>query len=771
MRYIWLDYIPGSMDYVEEWLDEKAVRATGLEDGWKEFDTYWKNEGGCINGENYWCKVVSLRECGESPFAAIAFSLWEDSVTVMEVLLAPELRGQGHAAALLRELLENGREICGHEILRAEAVIFPDNTASRLAFQKAGFHLDRIHRDGDALYYTYVKNPGQDDRPLISPDVPRPGSAQVLPYYCGSRMPDCDRHDGMLPPVKGVRCYQVARANRTHPEWDDGVGGTYKHGADLAWRKGTFYLHYFTNPMSEHTGAGQSILASSKDGMHWDSFKTAFPPYRIPACTVTDYKGNKTSFSGETYAFIHQRTGFYQTTGGRLLLLGFYGWSPDPCTTNWDNYGIGRVVRELYPDDTMGPVFFIRPCWQGGWSRELLQYPLYTESSDESFIACCEQLLADRLALQQWAEENGDRDELIQIKHGPGGASNQAFCWYHIDDQTIIGLWKHSRCARSDDGGNTWSPVTVSPSLVMSGQKVWAQKTADGRYAMVYDPTLESTQRWPMCVTTSSDGIAYGDMLLVHGEVPPMRYGGFWKDYGPQYMRGIAEGISRPEDAMWIAYTVNKEDVWVARLPLPITGTETQRTLKDGFEQFNVYSPKWAPVTVLKDPAPALQLRDFDRYDYARAERVLCEFARQNLSFTIVPRRIGHAPLYCELLSPEGQTAVRLVFREDGSLCMRTTALIPVCPYQPDQAVHIDLIADCETYAFTLRINGKEERHARFMTAVSTISRFALRTGAPRFTPSREDDPVEDTSRILPMADEKDAESVYDLTSFLAESR
>lgn len=588
-----------------------------------------------------------------------------------------------------------------------------------------------------------------------------------IPYYCGHRQPNCDYHDGQLSPVKGAACYQVTRANRTHPEWDDNVGGTYKHGADLAYWNGMFYLHYFTNPESEHTGAGQSILASSRDGRNWDTFLTAFPVYRIPACTITDYKGNTTCFSGDTYGFIHQRTGFYHTRDNRLLLLGFYGWSPKPWMTNWDNYGIGRVVRELYPDNTLGPIYFIRPCWQGGWSRKLLLYPLYTDSPDPGFVDCCRELLADRLAVQQWAEENGDADELIQIKHNADGTTNQAFCWYHINEHTIIGLWKHSRCARSDDGGRTWTPITISPSLVMSGQKVWAQKTPDGRFAMFYDPTLESTHRWPMCVTVSEDGLAYRDMLLVHGEVPPMRFGGFWKDYGPQYMRGIAEGIQRPEDAVWVAYTVNKEDVWVARLPLPITGIEKKRDLSDGFGDFTIYSPKWAPVTV----TPALlRLTDFDRYDYAKAERVLYEAPRQNLSFTIIPHQDSHGTLYCELQSMEGQTALRLVFREDGMLCVRTTALVPIAPYHAGQTVEIALSADCENHAYTLRLNGGEEKRYLFMTAVNTISRFVLRTGAPRSGPTREDAPCEDTARILPLADEKDKEAVYDLTRFRARS-
>ena len=33
MEYIWRDYDPETMGYVESWLDEAAVRSTGLDDG------------------------------------------------------------------------------------------------------------------------------------------------------------------------------------------------------------------------------------------------------------------------------------------------------------------------------------------------------------------------------------------------------------------------------------------------------------------------------------------------------------------------------------------------------------------------------------------------------------------------------------------------------------------------------------------------------------------------------------------------------------------
>lgn len=70
----------------------------------------------------------------------------------------------------------------------------------------------------------------------------------------------------------------------------------------------------------------------------------------------------------------------------------------------------------------------------------------------------------------------------------------------------------------------------------------------------------------------------------------------------------------------------------------------------------------------------------------------------------------------------------------------------------------------------TIQVNGGEEKQLRFMTAVDSISRFVLRTGAPRMIPSREDDPIEDTSYELLLADEKDQESVYELTQFRVSS-
>lgn len=154
MRYIWKDYKPEKMDFVEDWLDKHAVRMTGMDDGFRSQYEYWANNGEHIVGEDYWCKVVYENE---NPFAMVQLGLYEGTVTIMETIVAPENRGKGLGSGVIKELLHNGKSIIGFDIEKAEAVIFPSNIASKKAFEKAGFYFSHAHEDGDVLYYVYEK--------------------------------------------------------------------------------------------------------------------------------------------------------------------------------------------------------------------------------------------------------------------------------------------------------------------------------------------------------------------------------------------------------------------------------------------------------------------------------------------------------------------------------------------------------------------------------------------------------------------------------------
>ena len=156
MQFVWQDYAPETMGYVESWLDDAAVAATGLDEGFRAFYEYWMQEDGFVMGENFWCKVVFSQGI---PLAVLALGLDQGSITVMEMVVAPEKRGRGIGTRLLEQLLAR-EDILGFAVQKSEAVIYPDNIASQKAFEHAGFRHVRTHQDenGSSLQYVYDRH-------------------------------------------------------------------------------------------------------------------------------------------------------------------------------------------------------------------------------------------------------------------------------------------------------------------------------------------------------------------------------------------------------------------------------------------------------------------------------------------------------------------------------------------------------------------------------------------------------------------------------------
>lgn len=151
MNYVWRDYNPQTMRYIESWLDESAMKSTGLDEGFCGFYEYWASEEGFVVGVNFWCKVVFEND---TPLAVIAFCQHEHTILVMEILVEPQSRGRGIGTELLKELL-GCEKIIGFVIQKSEAVIFPGNIASQKAFENAGYQYHHTYEDGTAMYYVY----------------------------------------------------------------------------------------------------------------------------------------------------------------------------------------------------------------------------------------------------------------------------------------------------------------------------------------------------------------------------------------------------------------------------------------------------------------------------------------------------------------------------------------------------------------------------------------------------------------------------------------
>jgi hypothetical protein len=540
--------------------------------------------------------------------------------------------------------------------------------------------------------------------------------------------------DGGLRPVVGVENIQVVRANRTHSEHADGLNHTYSHQPMLAYWHGRFYLEYLSATRNEHDPGTVTSLTTSADGLHWAAPHVVFPAFALPDGSST---------------IAHQRMGFYvapndppeKPGAGRLLVLSFYGKHPAPN----DGTGLGRAVREIHDDGSLGPIYFIRMNVKQPFPGFKPPYPFYITSPDRGFVAACDALLANRLMTAQWWEEDQlDTSGFFSVR-------GKALSFVHRPDGSVLGIWKNALVATTANEGRTWTDKVFGANLPNNASKYWLQHTGDGKYALFLNPTTRL--RHPLAVMTSDHGKTFSNLWAVHGELPDQRFGGAFKNMGPQYVRGIAEGNGTPPDhatATWVAYSVNKEDIWVSRVPVPLTAT-VAGPVNDSFENdrtgtlpvgWNCYSPLWAPVRVVevaaeKDPINhALELRDEDPYDYARAIRVFPATHGVKISFRVLARQ-PNARLEIELLDAHGARPVRIALGEDGHVrACHEGQWMDAGTYTAGRwqtfVLEIPTNPSADRCAMTIDGRSPLTRPAIFTDPATSVERLSFRTGAFR---------------------------------------
>ena len=232
-------------------------------------------------------------------------------------------------------------------------------------------------------------------------------------------------------------------------------------------------------------------------------------------------------------------------------------------------------------------------------------------------------------------------------------------------------------------------------------------------------------------------------MRVIQGELPVQRYAGLHRSIGPQYVRGIshwANDGSRSENVMWLVYSMNKEDIWVSRVPLPIKPDETQ-DVADNFATFqtgptipgwNIYRPKWSSIEIAQG---ALQLQNQDPYDYARATRVFPESARITATFDLEFRNPLHADFEIDLLSKFGsRRLVQIRIGDGGQINARIhqdwTQFGSISAMKP---MRFQIDADTIRGLFSISLNGtRVVTDAPFAEPGGPLHRISFRTGPYR---------------------------------------
>ena len=579
-------------------------------------------------------------------------------------------------------------------------------------------------------------------------------------HYSGKTIARSERHDGGLKPVVGVHSIQTMRGEKP---W------TYNHQPMICYWNDKFYMHYLTDPRHEHEAPGKTMLQTSEDGYHWTSPVELFPEYPVPEGWTK--AGKDFPAAHNLKAVMHQRVGWYVAPNGRLIATGNYGICLTMKDDPNDGNGIGRVVREVKKDGSFGPIYFV--YYNHDFNEKNTIYPYYKRSKDKAFVAAVDAMLADPMQRMQWVEE-ADRNEALIPLQKP----YKAFSGYTLPDGRKVALWKHAVTSLSADGGNTWrlvgSPDNLkcdrAPGFVNSNAKIWGQRLTDGTYTTVYNP---SEYRWPLAISLSQDGLDYTTLNLVNGEVTPLRHGGQFKSYGPQYVRGIQEGNGIPNDSdLWVAYSNNKEDMWVSRIPVPIRQDATTHAKKHNgalckMTDWNLYIPLWCPIE-LKDGV--LSLSDSDPYDYAKAERIIPNTKELEVGFDLSAAQTTHGELDIEFVDDGGNVCSRIVVDNTGVIRVKGGARFGTLlkKYEAGTTYHIKAVLSTSLHRAIYYLNGKKACERQFDTPVESISRIVFRTGMPFDKPDINTPADQDFD--MPRADERDPMATFFLSNIISKS-
>ena len=585
-------------------------------------------------------------------------------------------------------------------------------------------------------------------------------------HYSGKTIARSERHDGGLKPVVGVHSIQTMRGEKP---W------TYNHQPMICYWNGKFYMHYLTDPRHEHEAPGKTMLQTSDDGYTWTDPVELFPEYPVPEGWTK--AGKDFPAAHNLKAVMHQRVGWYvfrgersEVRGEKLLATGNYGICLTMKDDPNDGNGIGRVVREIRKDGSFGPIYFV--YYNHNFNEKNTIYPYYKRAKDKAFIAAVDAMLADPMQRMQWVEEANRNEKLIPLQK-----PYKAFSGYTLPDGRKVGLWKHAVTSISADGGNTWRLVGApdnlkcdrAPGFVNSNAKIWGQRISDGTYATVYNP---SEYRWPLAISLSQDGLDYTTLSLVNGEVTPLRHGGQYKSYGPQYVRGIQEGNGIPKgNDLWVTYSNNKEDMWVSRIPVPVqlhatthanlTKCQALCELKD----WNLYIPRLCPIEP-KDGV--LTLSDSDPYDYAKAERIIPNTKELEVTFDLSAAQTTHGEFDIEFVDDYGNVCSRIVVDSTGTIRVKGGARFGTLlkKYEAGVTYHIKAVLSTSLHRATYYLNGKKACERQFDTPVESISRIVFRTGMLFDKPDINTPADQDFD--MPRADERDATASFAIANVVS---
>lgn len=361
----------------------------------------------------------------------------------------------------------------------------------------------------------------------------------------------------MLPAVESFPIYHATP-----------LTGVYSHHAQIGYFGGTFFAAWSNQEWGED-GPGQRVLCSlSRNGKNWKppfvclpSFGGMRKPQRYGRVLTAEAW---VVVNGNMYVVAdvndkpgpeHKIASGYETTVSgqkRILFDRRVGW--------------GRVARSVAANGDIGPIFWLvddPPAPMAGFPK----YPDARDPQHREVAHEINHILANPLHMPAW--------DFLSHTDRPHSADNHEMCEptaYRRLDGVLVKLSRdcgphqsHRMYASlSRDSGKTWT-TPVRTNIPDSPSKAVTGTLPNGTIYLIGNQIPASAHgfRDPLTIALSSDGKTFNWAAAIRHGTPPLRYPGHAKNRGFQYPSALAVG-----NALWVIYSINKEDVAISRIPL-----------------------------------------------------------------------------------------------------------------------------------------------------------------------------------------------------------
>ena len=344
--------------------------------------------------------------------------------------------------------------------------------------------------------------------------------------------------------------------------------GTFSHHGHLAYHRGVLFAAWDSHARDENSSGQHGIFRYSTDeGETWSVAKALFPPL-----------ANKVPWSETNQSNPFQTSQGFAEVDGQLYAVTCVDKALQDKVYRFNEVSrirVGFLAREVRTDGTLGTVFWLSaqaPEPEPGYApipagdpmlvkkisayfeepanlRQLLFKPRQHPDSDD------EHRMTE--PTQAWRLDDGTWVRLYRNQGTIHGKSRS-----EIEDSRP----RRHYAAFSFDDGKTWT-VPTQTNFPDTGSRANAGRLPDGQYYVINNPLPMSARqggRAMLAISLSRDGLEFDRMAVIRFIAPTARYAGKAKGGGGyQYPHSVVVG-----DRLWAIYSVNKEDMEVARIPL-----------------------------------------------------------------------------------------------------------------------------------------------------------------------------------------------------------